>query len=142
MFFIDDFLKVFFMIGEDIYNEEDKSVEVDLTRRSHFGSSIITLTSRVEDEPERLLRSSGLRSRLLTPTSERPRASGEVRCVGVRPPASARAVMGFLPAITGYNGDTGLSGPVLSRIVKSDQTLNTLYIQFWKMRQILNISNS
>ena len=130
------------MIGADIYNKVDKSVEVDLTRRSHFGSSIITLTSRVEDEPERLLRSSGLRSRLLTPTSERPRASGEVRCVGVRPPASARAVRGFLPAITGYNGDNGLirTSVVTNRKIRSNTEY--IYIQFWKMRQILNISNS
>ena len=96
------------MIGDEIYNPVDKSVEVDLSRRSHFGFSIITLASRVEDEPERLLREAGLRSRLLSLASERPQASGEVRCRMLRPPASAKTVRGFLPAITGYNGDNGL----------------------------------
>ena len=96
------------MIGDNIYNAVNKSVEVDLSRRSHFGSSIITLASRVEDEPARLLRDSGLRSRLVSLTSGRPRAGGEVRCRVLRPPASARALRGFLPAITGYNGDNGL----------------------------------
>ena len=93
------------MIGDNIYNAVDKSVEVDLSRRSHFGSSIITLASRVEDEPARLLRDSGLRSRLVSLASGRPQAGGEVRCRVLRPPASARALQDFLP---GYNGDIGL----------------------------------
>ena len=104
------------MIGDDIYNAVDKSVEVDLSRRSQFGSSVITLASRVEDEPARLLRSdSGLRSRLVSLTSGRPRAGGEVRCRVMRPPASARALRGWLPAITGYNGDNGLIRHIMVR---------------------------
>ena len=96
------------MIGEDIYNTEKKSVEIDLSRRSHFGSSFITLASRVEERPARLLRGAGLRSRLVSLESGRPGAGGEVRCRVVRPPASARALTGFLPVIAGYNGDNGL----------------------------------
>ena len=37
------------------------------------------------------------------------------RCRVMRPPASARALRGFLPAITGYNGDNGLIRHIMVR---------------------------
>lgn len=72
-----DIVKVFYMCGEELLLAGGR-VEVDTGRRSHYGSSFLTLATTVDTHPGLTL--AQYRSFPVTLDTGRPRAGGEVRC--------------------------------------------------------------
>ena len=77
IYIVGDIVKVFYMCGEEILRPGGR-VEVDTGRRSHYGSSHLTLATTVDTDPGPSL--AQYRSFPVTLDTGRPRAGGEVRC--------------------------------------------------------------
>ena len=55
-----DILKLFYMMGSNIYDEERSDLDIDMNKKSQFGSDFLTIHTRVERNFEKLHKRSSL----------------------------------------------------------------------------------
>ena len=93
------------MIGKEDVDESFKVLTLDMNKRSKFGSTFLTLYTDVQTDFTQLQQFSSSTHRL---DLGRPDSRGGARCKVFRGTSSAKFYTGFLPVLTGYNGENGL----------------------------------
>ena len=93
------------MIGKNDIEENFKFLDIDMKKRSQFGSSFLTLYTDVQTEFENLEQfpSSTFRLDLIRPDSR-----GDAKCKVFKGRSSAKYYTGFVPVLKDYNGGNGL----------------------------------
>ena len=94
------------MMGSNIYDEERSHLDIDINKKSQYGSDFLTLHTRVQRNFSRL--QTEFKSFSAQLDKIRPVAEGEARCKMLKAPSSSRFFTGFTPIIHGYNGENGL----------------------------------
>ena len=94
------------MMGSNIYDEERSELDIDINKKSQYGSDFLTLHTRVERNFSSL--ETDYKSFTAKLDKIRPSAGGEAQCRMVRAPSRAQFFTGFTPSIHGYNGENGL----------------------------------
>ena len=94
------------MMGSNIYDQERSELDIDMNKKSQFGSDFLTIHTRVERNLSSL--QADYKSFSAQLDKIRPVAGGESRCKMMRAPSSSRFFTGFTPIIHGYNGENGL----------------------------------
>ena len=94
------------MMGSNIYDEKMNELDIDMNKRSVFGSEFITLYTKVQSNFSSL--ESSYKSFSANLDEIRPVAGGESKCKMLKAPSRSKFVTGFTPNIHGYNGENGL----------------------------------
>ena len=94
------------MAGSNIYDEKKGELEIDMNKRSVYGSEFITLYTRVQTNFTDL--EMKFKSFSANLDEIRPIAGGESKCKMFKAPSRAKYFTGFTPNIHGYNGENGL----------------------------------
>ena len=82
---------------------------IDRNQKSKFEEFYITLFTNVQESIEESLNNiSSIKSKKIQLENHRPNANGDEMCRILRRPSSAKHYVGFIPLITGYNGNNGL----------------------------------
>ena len=94
------------MMGPNIYDQERNELDIDINKKSQYGSDFLTLHTRVERNLSSL--ETDYKSFTAKLDKIRPVAGGESQCKMLRSPSSSQFFTGFTPSIHGYNGQNGL----------------------------------
>ena len=93
------------MIGKSDIEENFKFLDIDMKKRSQFGSSFLTLYTDVQTDFENLEQFPSYNFRL---DLIRPDSRGDAMCKVFKGRSSAKFYPGFVPILKGYNGGNGL----------------------------------
>ena len=94
------------MMGSNIYDEKMNELDIDMNKRSVFGSDFISLHTKVQTNFTSL--ETSFKSFSAELEKIRPVAGGESKCRMMKAPSRSKYLTGFTPIIHGYNGENGL----------------------------------